>query len=143
MTDLLLQVNLNPDDVIVCEIHIDQGMKAQNPMLNVRFYQTSDPEGGDEPFTMPQEQVTSMLGSVYQGKGVKGGLLGSGLRGWAAGLWQVTPYLGCQVCCMAAWGVPLAVHAACPLVLAKHVHAQPPGDGGICVKSPVCLCLLC
>jgi hypothetical protein len=60
-------VHLNPDDVIVCEIHIDQGMKAQNPMLNVRFYQTADPEGGDEPFTMPQEQVTSMLGTVYQG----------------------------------------------------------------------------
>lgn len=59
-------VRLNPDEIIVCEITIDQGMKAQNPMTNVRFYQTTDPEGGDEPFAMPQQQVTSMLGTVYQ-----------------------------------------------------------------------------
>lgn len=64
---LILQVHLNPEDVIVCEIHIDQGMKAENPMLNVRFYQTASAEGGDEPFAMPQQQVTSMLGTVYQG----------------------------------------------------------------------------
>lgn len=63
------QVRLDPADVIVCEIHIDQGMKAQNPMDMVRFYQTSDPEGGDEPFAMPQQSVTSMLGTVYQGGG--------------------------------------------------------------------------
>jgi hypothetical protein len=62
------QVRLDPADVIVCEIHIDQGMKAQNPMDMVRFYQTSDPEGGDEPFVMPQQTVTSMLGTVYQGE---------------------------------------------------------------------------
>lgn len=60
-------MRLNPDDVIVCEIRIDQGMKEENPMLNVRFYQTADPEGGEEPFSMPQQQVTSMLGTIYQG----------------------------------------------------------------------------
>jgi hypothetical protein len=97
-------VNLNPDDVIVCEIHIDQGMKAQNPMLNVKFYQTSDPEGGDEPFTMPQEQVTSMLGSVYQGECAVS--LSRGLHEWGyAGLRQAAP--GCQVCWLAAVGACL------------------------------------
>jgi hypothetical protein len=33
------QVTLRPEDVIVCETRIDQGMAGANPMAGVRFYQ--------------------------------------------------------------------------------------------------------
>jgi len=91
------QVRLNPDEIIVCEITIDQGMKAQNPMTNVRFYQTTDPEGGDEPFAMPQQQVTSMLGTVYQGAGGGGGKCGFGFwsGGGGVGGVMVVVWVGC------------------------------------------------
>lgn len=53
-------------------------------MLNVRFYQTADPEGGEEPFPMPQQQVTSMLGTIYQGARLCCWIQGGGRRLWDA-----------------------------------------------------------
>lgn len=60
------QVQLCAADVIVCETRIDQGMAGANPMSAVRFYQTHDAAMGDEVFPMPQQQVSVMLGTVYQ-----------------------------------------------------------------------------
>jgi len=54
------------NDIIICETHIDGGMKDANPMDAVQFYQTTDAVMGDRSFTMPQQQVSSMLGTVYQ-----------------------------------------------------------------------------
>ncbi|KAF8061415.1 SAMHD1 [Scenedesmus sp. PABB004] len=64
-------VQLRAEDVIVCETHIDQGMRGSNPMAGVRFYQTQDAAVGDRAFHMPQQQVSSMLGTVYQDKKVR------------------------------------------------------------------------
>jgi hypothetical protein len=63
---LPLQVQLHAQDVIVCETHIDQGMKEANPMDTVLFYQTRDREMGDKAFKMQPSDVSNMLGSVYQ-----------------------------------------------------------------------------
>lgn len=54
------------NDIIICETHIDGGMKDANPMDAVLFYQTTDAVMGDRSFAMPQQQVSSMLGTVYQ-----------------------------------------------------------------------------
>jgi hypothetical protein len=62
------QVTLDADDVILCEVHIDHGKQRANPMAAVRFYQTADADAGDEPFAMPQQQVSSMLATSYQGE---------------------------------------------------------------------------
>jgi hypothetical protein len=59
-------VQLHAQDVIVCETHIDQGMKEANPMDTVLFYQTRDREMGDKAFKMQPSDVSNMLGSVYQ-----------------------------------------------------------------------------
>eukprot|EP00775_Hariotina_reticulata_P012035 gene12035-12178_t len=59
------------NDIIICETHIDGGMKDANPMDTVRFYQTTDAVMGDKSFAMPQQQVSSMLGTVYQDKKIR------------------------------------------------------------------------
>jgi hypothetical protein len=61
-----MQVQLHAQDVIVCETHIDQGMKEANPMDTVLFYQTRDRDMGDKAFKMQPSDVSNMLGSVYQ-----------------------------------------------------------------------------
>lgn len=52
-------------------------------------------------------------------------------------------YLACQVCCMAAWGVPLAVHAVCPLALAEERSCSRQERVVFLWKSPVCACACC
>ncbi|KAF6260882.1 hypothetical protein COO60DRAFT_840296 [Scenedesmus sp. NREL 46B-D3] len=64
-------VQLRAQDVIVCETHIDQGMKDANPMDTVLFYQTRDREMGDKAFKMQPSDVSNMLGGVYQDKKVR------------------------------------------------------------------------
>ncbi|WIA34897.1 hypothetical protein OEZ86_013184 [Tetradesmus obliquus] len=64
-------VQLRAQDVILCETHIDQGMKEANPMDTVLFYQTRDRDMGDRAFAMQPSDVSNMLGSVYQDKKVR------------------------------------------------------------------------
>eukprot|EP00878_Enallax_costatus_P029773 GHUV01032325.1.p1 GENE.GHUV01032325.1~~GHUV01032325.1.p1 ORF type:complete len:281 (+),score=68.32 GHUV01032325.1:111-953(+) len=59
-------VRLRAEDVIVCETRIDQGMKSQNPMDRVNFYQTRDAEARDRHFPITVQEVTNMFGTVFQ-----------------------------------------------------------------------------
>lgn len=63
---VLLQVRLRAEDVIICETRIDQGMKSQNPMDRVNFYQTRDADAGDKHFPITVQEVTNMFGTVFQ-----------------------------------------------------------------------------
>lgn len=62
----LRQVRLRAEDVIVCETRIDQGMKSQNPMDRVNFYQTRDAAARDRHFPITAQEVTNMFGTVFQ-----------------------------------------------------------------------------
>lgn len=63
---MMLQVRLRAEDVIVCETRIDQGMKSQNPMDRVNFYQTRDAAASDRHFPITQQEVTNMFGTEFQ-----------------------------------------------------------------------------
>ncbi|XP_053308807.1 deoxynucleoside triphosphate triphosphohydrolase SAMHD1 [Spea bombifrons] len=51
-------VQLNPEDFIVDVIHMDYGMKEQNPMNNVRFYCKADPQ---KAIKIRKDQVSQLL----------------------------------------------------------------------------------
>ncbi|KAM4692508.1 deoxynucleoside triphosphate triphosphohydrolase SAMHD1 [Rhinophrynus dorsalis] len=51
-------IKLNPEDFIVDVIHMDYGMKEQNPINNVRFYCKSDPR---KAIKIRKDQVSQLL----------------------------------------------------------------------------------
>ncbi|KAM8945627.1 deoxynucleoside triphosphate triphosphohydrolase SAMHD1 [Pelodytes ibericus] len=51
-------IKLNPEDFIVDVIHMDYGMKEQNPINNVRFYCKSDPQ---KAIRIRKDQVSQLL----------------------------------------------------------------------------------